>query len=61
MSRTDIFKCCFCGGLFKGFGNNPYPANKTNGAKCCDDCNAIYVIPARLKEMFENNKENKKN
>lgn len=47
------FVCCFCGGVFEGYGNNPWPANKTEGAVCCNDCNSLYVIPARLEAMFE--------
>lgn len=40
-------KCAICGKIIKGFGNNPYPV-KDKG-KCCDRCNIIAVIPARLK------------
>ena len=42
-------KCCICGKKFYGFGNNPIPV-KPNG-RCCDDCNARVVIPARLKQI----------
>ena len=31
-------------------GNNAYPIND---GRCCDDCNAKYVIPARKAEMKE--------
>ena len=38
--------CVICGEIGIGYGNNPAPV-KTEG-KCCDDCNALFVIPARL-------------
>jgi len=37
--------CSICQRLFKGWGNNAQPVN--NG-RCCDECNAKVVIPARL-------------
>lgn len=46
MKRLHI--CCFCGKVFYGWGNNPYPANKDEDARCCDDCNTTVVIPVRL-------------
>lgn len=52
-------KCCICGEEFQGVGNNPYPVVKDEGARCCDDCNTLFVIPARIKAMIddEENKE----
>ena len=49
--------CCICGKEFTGWGNNPDPVTDENGnlfpedARCCDECNAMYVIPARLEAM----------
>lgn len=43
--------CCICGKEFKGWGNNPYPVNKDEDARCCDDCNSAFVIPARIAEL----------
>ena len=43
--------CCICGQEFNGFGNNPYPVNSDEDARCCDDCNDTVVIPARLGEL----------
>lgn len=43
--------CCICGGKFVGWGNNPYPV-KEDG-ECCDLCNSMYVIPARLRALKE--------
>ena len=47
------FKCCLCGKNCIGYGNNPYPLKKDTDKKpnrCCDDCNVMKVIPARLRE-----------
>jgi hypothetical protein len=44
------FTCCICDTLTKHqWGNNPYPV-KDQG-KCCDKCNSLEVIPARLKNI----------
>lgn len=49
--------CCFCGKKFEGWGNNPYPANKDDDARCCDSCNDSVVIPNRLARLWEKNSE----
>ena len=48
-------ECCFefCVNRFK-YGNNPQPVC---GGKCCDDCNQMKVIPARLKSFMEEREE----
>lgn len=52
--------CCFCGKECENeFGNNPYPVNKDENARCCNDCNMSIVLPARIK-AFEVTKENEK-
>jgi len=44
--------CCLCGNPLtawdnsRGMGNNPWPLAKEG--RCCDDCNADYVLPARI-------------
>ena len=43
------FKCCICKHKFTGIGNNPVPIKWLG--RCCSDCNVIYVIPKRIKEM----------
>ena len=48
-----VYKCCFCGKEFVGWGNNPYPANKDEDARCCDKCNDEIVIPERIARMWE--------
>lgn len=54
---NDTHKCCWCGKQFTGYGNNPYPLVKDEGARCCDDCNR-YVILERIRQIV--NKEDKK-
>lgn len=44
-----IMRCCICGRLFTGYGNNPAPVKKAG--RCCDECNDYVVIPARLAEL----------
>lgn len=44
------FKCCICGQHIKGeWGNNLFPVK--HSGECCDTCNQIVVIPARLKHF----------
>ena len=49
--------CCICGKEFEGFGNNPYPVNKDENARCCDVCNDTVIIPARIEALKEDKKE----
>ena len=42
-------KCVICGELFNGYGNNPNPV-KDSGV-CCDRCNNLHVIPARIQKI----------
>lgn len=51
------YKCCFCGKVLVGWGNDPYPANKNPDARCCDDCNETIVIPDRLSRLWEKDDE----
>lgn len=44
--------CCICGKKFIGWGNNPWPV-KFEG-ECCSDCNAMFVIPARMERIYNN-------
>ena len=41
----DRGRCCICNQIYHGWGNNAQPVR--NG-RCCDTCNLIYVIPARI-------------
>jgi hypothetical protein len=38
-------KCCLCGDTIMGYGNNAEPVKR---GRCCDDCNDMKIIPARL-------------
>lgn len=58
MEIADSFTCCICGRFVIGkWGNNPFPVDDTQGAKCCDYCNTYYVIPERIERL---NKESDK-
>lgn len=46
-------RCCICNFPLKDWGNNPWPVVQYEGARCCDYCNAKYVIPARIELMGE--------
>ena len=43
---TRQYKCVLCNRNETGWGNNPDPIS-THG-ECCDNCNLIAVIPARM-------------
>lgn len=44
--------CCICGGEIGQFGgNNPEPFMSMDEGQCCDDCNEVFVIPARMREL----------
>ena len=45
-SEVLDFDCCICGIYDYGYGNNPDPIKKYG--RCCDECNADQVVPARL-------------
>lgn len=44
------YTCCLCGKECDDWGNNPYPlcAEDDYDSRCCDECNAAKVIPARI-------------
>ena len=43
---NNKYHCCLCGKENCGYGNNPQPIE--NDGRCCDECNAKYVIPTRF-------------
>ena len=49
--------CCLCNKEMYEFGNNPYPLKETGS--CCDVCNYIKVIPARIKKANKLRSKNK--
>lgn len=46
------YKCCICGDTFCGWGNNPSPVVNDEDALCCDNCNSLHVIPARMAMIY---------
>lgn len=46
----DDNKCCICGANYGGYGNNAEPVAS---GRCCNDCNAEVIIPARISMMFD--------
>ena len=46
--------CCLCGGDYYNFGHNPAPLVDINDtlSRCCSDCNADKVIPARISAIL---------
>ena len=48
--KDEVKVCCICGDKFKGWGNNPWPVKEEG--QCCDLCNDLKVIPARLRQMY---------
>ena len=47
MDKSQItMKCVICGKTFYGFGNDPAPVKYIG--RCCDDCNAMTVVLARI-------------
>lgn len=57
MSEKDLWQCCICGEWFRGWGNNPYPVVKDDDAQCCDVCNMVSVIPARMSALSKHREE----
>lgn len=47
------FKCCICGVMERGYGNNPWPVVEDVYSRCCDYCNTTKVLPARIKLLTE--------
>jgi hypothetical protein len=41
--------CCLCHKQFSEYDNNPWPlADPKEDGPCCDECDCLRVIPARL-------------
>lgn len=49
-------KCIICNKEYTGMGNNAQPVGE---GRCCDKCNAEFVVIARLYQMLNKGKENK--
>lgn len=46
--RLDTKTCSICKQNYEGFGNNAAPFR----GRCCDTCNSVHVIPARIAEIY---------
>lgn len=46
-------KCNLCGREIEGYGNNPAPLIQIDDDRCCDLCDSMYVIPARIAQLTE--------
>lgn len=51
MAGVKYTNCCFCNIQIKDIDSNN--AQPLADDRCCGDCNASKVIPARIKEMQE--------
>ena len=51
--------CVICQDPYYGYGNNPAPLR--DEGSCCDECNMEYVIPARIKYYYANERNERKN
>ena len=63
MEGVKYINCCFCNIQIKDIDSNN--AQPLADDRCCGDCNASIVIPARiranymLEQMYQNEKSNK--
>lgn len=57
----ELLKCCICGKDIiphPGHGwRHGHNAEPVKDGRCCDDCNATVVIPARLAEFARRQKD----
>ena len=54
MKKAKI--CSICGSDYDGYGNNADPFI----GRCCNDCNLLHVIPARISLIYAAKKDNPK-
>lgn len=53
--KTKKYKCCLCGKMCEGWGNNPAPLKldtDKNPNRCCDKCNFGKVLPERIRRCY---------
>lgn len=48
--------CSICGKEYEGWGNNARPVND---GECCDECNALIVVPRRIQDRMNSLKVKK--
>lgn len=46
--HSHLKTCVICKSRFKGYGNNAQPVKE---GVCCDLCNTVRIIPARIKRI----------
>lgn len=54
-------KCCLCGKEIRDYGHNPWPLSDNVEDRCCDLCNMLKVIPARIIKSKEQVREGEEN
>jgi hypothetical protein len=45
---NDTKTCSICGDTLSDYGHN---ADPVNDGRCCDNCNGVHVIPARIAQL----------
>lgn len=55
MNVLKPWKCVICGVRCTGYGHNPAPVS--DFGRCCESCNAMNVIPTRIKLLFNREKK----
>jgi hypothetical protein len=45
--------CSICQREFEGFGHNPWPVVEAVAERCCDICDEMTVLPARIRKWEE--------
>lgn len=50
-SNHKKVRCCICGKVIDGPGNNPEPVAPYYN-KCCDYCNENVVVPERIAQIM---------
>ena len=56
MQDKDVHICSICQLEYTGYGNNAQPIND---GRCCDRCNSMVVVPARLNRIMMSKKEDR--
>lgn len=59
MNDVREFVCCICGRNCTGWGNDPWPVVTEEDKECCEACNTLKVIPARIKALKNKKKGNR--
>jgi hypothetical protein len=53
----NTFTCVICGKTSEGYGHNPAPVTDRNRCRCCDRCEALVVLPARIERALQQARE----